>query len=186
MGPGWRYITYRTSAQKLKYERMVLYLKTLGSKNPLKAGLSPTFPLHSQHTSRHLSATLKRYRYIISIYTRIGTMSTAVSHPCSYLLIQTMSLLRCPCRLQPVYNESMPNGGNPLEMDVNAQFVGFEYNYTYLIFCGFIVWLIIPGIGLLYGGMARRKSALALLFQSLMVGAVTTFQWSECLSYRSS
>lgn len=71
----------------------------------------------------------------------------------------------------------MPTGGNPLEMDVNAQYVGFEYNYTYLIFCAFIVWLIIPGIGLLYGGLARRKSALALLFQSLMVGAVTTFQW---------
>lgn len=40
------------------------------------------------------------------------------------------------------------------------------------MFCGFIVWLIIPGIGLLYGGLARRKSALALLFQSLMVVAV--------------
>lgn len=71
----------------------------------------------------------------------------------------------------------MPTGGDPLVMDVNAQYVGFEYNYTYLIFCAFIVWLIIPGIGLLYGGLARRKSALALLFQSLMVGAVTTFQW---------
>ncbi|POS75167.1 hypothetical protein DHEL01_v206430 [Diaporthe helianthi] len=77
----------------------------------------------------------------------------------------------------PSYNESMPTGGNPLEMDVNAQYVGFEYNYTYLIFCAFIVWLIIPGIGLLYGGLAHRKSALALLFQSLMVAAVTTFQW---------
>jgi Amt family ammonium transporter len=64
-----------------------------------------------------------------------------------------------------------------LEVDVNAQYLGFEYHYTYLIFCGFIVWLIIPGIGLLYGGLARRKSALALLFQSLMVGAVITFQW---------
>ncbi|KAK7744233.1 hypothetical protein SLS53_003754 [Cytospora paraplurivora] len=65
----------------------------------------------------------------------------------------------------------MPNGGNPLEVDVNAQYVGYEYNYTY------IVWLIIPGIGLLYGGIARRESALALLFQSFMVGAVSTFQW---------
>jgi Amt family ammonium transporter len=78
---------------------------------------------------------------------------------------------------QPVYDPSVPNGGNPLEIDVNAQYAGFEYHYTYLVFCGFIVWLIIPGIGLLYGGLARRKSALALLFQSLMVGAVTTFQW---------
>lgn len=71
----------------------------------------------------------------------------------------------------------MPNGGDPLTVDVNAQYVGYEYNYTYLIFCGFIVWLIIPGIGLLYGGLARRKSALALLFQSLLVAAVTTVQW---------
>ncbi|KAH8899861.1 methylammonium permease 3 [Thozetella sp. PMI_491] len=77
----------------------------------------------------------------------------------------------------PSFNESIPDGGNPLEVDVNAQYVGFEYNYTYLIFCGFIVWLIIPGIGLLYGGLSRRKSALTMLFQSLMVGAVTTFQW---------
>jgi len=45
------------------------------------------------------------------------------------------------------------------------------------MFCAFIVWLIIPGIGLLYGGLARRKSALSLLFQSIMVAAVTTFQW---------
>ncbi|KUI53023.1 Ammonium transporter 1 [Cytospora mali] len=77
----------------------------------------------------------------------------------------------------PSYDASDPTGGNPLEVDVNAQYVGYEYNYTYIIFCSYIVWLIIPGIGLLYGGIARRKSALALLFQSFMVGAVTTFQW---------
>jgi ammonia channel protein AmtB len=40
---------------------------------------------------------------------------------------------------------------------------------VYLIVCGFSVWLIIPGVGLLYGGLARRKSALSILFQSLMV-----------------
>ncbi|ROW03314.1 hypothetical protein VSDG_01371 [Cytospora chrysosperma] len=77
----------------------------------------------------------------------------------------------------PSYDASQPKGGNPLEVDVNAQYVGYEYNYTYIIFCTFIVWLIIPGIGLLYGGIARRKSALALLFQSFMVAAVSTFQW---------
>lgn len=55
---------------------------------------------------------------------------------------------------------------------MNAQYVGYEWNYTYIVFCGFIVWLIIPGIGLLYSGLARRKSALALLFQSLMIVAV--------------
>ncbi|GLI72752.1 hypothetical protein PoHVEF18_000934 [Penicillium ochrochloron] len=77
----------------------------------------------------------------------------------------------------PVYNASEPKGGDPLKVDVNAQFEGFEWDYTYIVFCGFIVWLIIPGIGLLYSGLARRKSALTLLFQSLMIVAVTTFQW---------
>ncbi|KUM65923.1 hypothetical protein ACN42_g1130 [Penicillium freii] len=77
----------------------------------------------------------------------------------------------------PVYNASTPTGGDPLKVDVNAQYAGVEWNYTYIILCSFIVWLIIPGIGLLYSGLARRKSALALLFQAFMVVAVTTFQW---------
>ncbi|KAJ9313746.1 hypothetical protein DTO271D3_6050 [Paecilomyces variotii] len=77
----------------------------------------------------------------------------------------------------PVYNASEPSGGNPLKVNVNAQYEGFEWNYVYIILCGFVVWLIIPGIGLLYSGLARRKSALALLFQSIMLLAVTTFQW---------
>ena len=78
---------------------------------------------------------------------------------------------------QPEFNETMPKGGNTMEVDVNLQYAGFEYHYVYIMFCGFIVWMIIPGIGLLYGGLARRKSAVALLFQSLMVVAVTSFQW---------
>ncbi|PYH97135.1 ammonium transporter [Aspergillus ellipticus CBS 707.79] len=71
----------------------------------------------------------------------------------------------------------MPEGGNPTKVDVNAQYTGVEYNYVYIITCVFIVFLILPGIGLLYGGLARRKHALALLFQSFMVLAVSTFQW---------
>ncbi|KAF2164920.1 hypothetical protein M409DRAFT_56274 [Zasmidium cellare ATCC 36951] len=77
----------------------------------------------------------------------------------------------------PEFDPASPRGGDPLVVDVNAQYAGLEYHYVYLAFCAFIVWLIIPGIGLLYGGLARRKSALSLLFQSLMVAAVTTFQW---------
>lgn len=60
---------------------------------------------------------------------------------------------------------------------MNEQYSGYEFNYIYLIFCACLVWLIIPGIGLLYGGLAQKKSALALLFQSFAVTAVTTFQW---------
>ncbi|GFF38126.1 ammonium transporter 1 [Aspergillus lentulus] len=77
----------------------------------------------------------------------------------------------------PVYNASTPEGGDPTKLDVNAQYAGFEYHYVYIMTCSFVVWLILPGIGLLYSGLARRKSALALLFQSWMILAVTTFQW---------
>ncbi|KAF2467602.1 ammonium transporter [Lindgomyces ingoldianus] len=77
----------------------------------------------------------------------------------------------------PEFNPDQPNGGDSLSVDVNAQYSGLEFHYTYLVFCGFIVWLIIPGIGLLYGGLARRKSSLAMLFQSLMVCGVVCFQW---------
>lgn len=79
----------------------------------------------------------------------------------------------------PKISNICEQGGNSegAAQDVNAQYASFEYHYVYLIFCAFIVWLIIPGIGLLYGGLARRKSSLSLLFQSLMVAAVTTFQW---------
>ncbi|KAF2834416.1 ammonium transporter [Patellaria atrata CBS 101060] len=77
----------------------------------------------------------------------------------------------------PEYDESMPTGGDPFTYDVNTQFTGLEFHFVYLSLCAFVVWLIIPGIGLLYSGLARRKSSLALLFQSIMVAAITTFQW---------
>jgi Amt family ammonium transporter len=72
----------------------------------------------------------------------------------------------------------MPNGGNPKEMDVNAAYAGLEWNYVFQVIMGALVFLIVPGIGLLYGGMARRKSALAMIFQSMTVMAVCTFQWT--------
>ena len=43
--------------------------------------------------------------------------------------------------------------------------------------CTAVVWPIIPGIGLLYGGLARRKASLALLWQSFLVSGVISFQW---------
>jgi Amt family ammonium transporter len=78
---------------------------------------------------------------------------------------------------EPVYNASTPQGGNPLGVDVNLQYTGVEYHYVYILLCTFIVFLILPGIGFLYSGLARRKSALAFLFQAFMVLAITTFQW---------
>ncbi|RVX70425.1 hypothetical protein B0A52_05924 [Exophiala mesophila] len=78
----------------------------------------------------------------------------------------------------PEFNSSIPNGGNPQEIDVNAPFIGLEWEYVYQVILGCLVFLIVPGIGLLYGGMSRRKSALAMIFQAFTVMAVCSFQWA--------
>ncbi|EME84787.1 uncharacterized protein MYCFIDRAFT_82875 [Pseudocercospora fijiensis CIRAD86] len=79
--------------------------------------------------------------------------------------------------VEPEYDSASPMGGDPLTTNVNDQYFGYEFHFVYLAVCTFLVWLIIPGIGLLYSGLARRKSSLSLIFQSLSVIAVVTFQW---------
>lgn len=41
-----------------------------------------------------------------------------------------------------------------------------------------LVWLMTPGVGLLYSGLLRRKNALSMLFLCMGVGGVVTFQVS--------
>jgi ammonium transporter, Amt family len=62
---------------------------------------------------------------------------------------------------------------NPREMDVNENFAGVEYNAVYIGMCAYLVFMIIPGLALFYGGLARRRSALSMLFLGLTVTAVT-------------
>lgn len=40
-----------------------------------------------------------------------------------------------------------------------------------------LVFLQIPGVGFFYSGLARRKSALSLLWLALMAAGVVSFQW---------
>lgn len=61
--------------------------------------------------------------------------------------------------------------------DVGALYAGYEFHYLFIIIAGCLVFLIVPGIGLLYGGLSRRKSSLSMIFQTLMVMGVITFQW---------
>ncbi|KAI4650342.1 hypothetical protein J4E93_002698 [Alternaria ventricosa] len=77
----------------------------------------------------------------------------------------------------PEFDPAKPNGGNPDVENVNLQYTGLEFHYIYLMIMAFLVFLIIPGIGFLYSGLARRKSALSMLFQSFAVMGVVTFQW---------
>jgi hypothetical protein len=92
----------------------------------------------------------------------------------SHLFIRVVHRLIVDAK--PGFHGSIPNGSNPLEVDVNAQYKDFEHHYTYIICRTFIVWLIFPRLGLFYGGLSSRKAALAILFQSFLVAAVITFQ----------
>ncbi|KAI0766312.1 ammonium transporter [Irpex lacteus] len=40
-----------------------------------------------------------------------------------------------------------------------------------------LVWLMIPGVGFFYSGLLRRKNALSMIWLSMMVLAVVSFQW---------
>lgn len=77
----------------------------------------------------------------------------------------------------PEWDADNQKGGDPTAVNVNLPYKGIEFEYIYQVIMGMLVLLIVPGIGLLYGGMARRKSALAMIYQALTVLAVCTFQW---------
>lgn len=66
-------------------------------------------------------------------------------------------------------------GGDSLKVDLSAQFQGADM--TWVGISAVLVWIMIPGIGLLYSGLSRKKHALSLLWASLMAMCVTTFQW---------
>ena len=77
----------------------------------------------------------------------------------------------------PEWDADNQKGGDPTIVNVNLPYKGIEFEYVFQVIMGMLVLLIVPGIGLLYGGMARRKSALAMIYQALTVLAVCTFQW---------
>src|SRR5438876_1039328 len=85
------------------------------------------------------------------------------------------------------WNATIPTGGNSLtdSASLNSQYT--QGDFAWILFCGAIVWLEIPGIGLsirfltlkisfFYAGLSRRKSALAAIWQSCMCISIISFQ----------
>ncbi|KAG0667301.1 ammonium transporter [Monosporozyma unispora] len=66
-------------------------------------------------------------------------------------------------------------GGDSLTTDMNTQFE--LANMTWLGVCAAGVWLMVPGIGLLYSGLSRKKHSLSSLWLSLTGVCVCIFQW---------
>lgn len=48
---------------------------------------------------------------------------------------------------------------------------------AYIIIASAMVMVMIPGLGFLYSGLARRKSALSMIMACLGSASVITFQW---------
>lgn len=55
-----------------------------------------------------------------------------------------------------------------------------EYNDSYLLLftiASLMIWIMVPGLAFLYSGLARRKSALSMIWIVIMAGFIGTFQW---------
>jgi ammonium transporter, Amt family len=48
---------------------------------------------------------------------------------------------------------------------------------AYIIVASAMVLVMVPGLGFLYSGLARRKSALSMIWACMASGSVVTFQW---------
>lgn len=73
------------------------------------------------------------------------------------------------------YDPSNPSGPNPMVTDVNTQYNG--PSDVYIQVGTGCVWLILPGIALLYAGLSRKRSAISLLFMNFFVWGAVSIIW---------
>ncbi|KAL1644757.1 ammonium transporter Amt1 [Diplodia intermedia] len=66
-------------------------------------------------------------------------------------------------------------GGDSLTEDFNVYYQSGDI--AWILTSTALVLLMIPGVGFFYSGLARRKSALSLIWLSVMATAVVSFQW---------
>ncbi|KAK1826558.1 ammonium transporter mep2 [Podospora conica] len=67
------------------------------------------------------------------------------------------------------------SGGDSLTEDLNIYYSNGDF--AWIMTSSALVLLMIPGVGFFYSGLARRKSALALIWLTLISIAVVGFQW---------
>lgn len=73
------------------------------------------------------------------------------------------------------FNATQADGGDPMDVNLNQWYNTGDQ--AYIIISGAMVLIMVPGLGFLYSGLARRKSALSLIWACLCSLAVVTFQW---------
>lgn len=75
----------------------------------------------------------------------------------------------------PAYNGTGMTGGDSLTEDLNIWYGAGDI--AWMITATALVLLMIPGVGFFYSGLARRKSALSLIWLSIMATGLISFQW---------
>ncbi|KAI9734108.1 MAG: hypothetical protein M1818_007046 [Claussenomyces sp. TS43310] len=73
------------------------------------------------------------------------------------------------------FNGSLPNGGDSSTTNLNQWYSSGDQAYILVSAC--MVLLMIPGLGFLYSGLARRKSALSMIWACMGSFSIITFQW---------
>ncbi|KKA31143.1 hypothetical protein TD95_000573 [Thielaviopsis punctulata] len=74
-----------------------------------------------------------------------------------------------------IYNGTGDKGGDPTYVNLNQWYSTGDTAFILVASC--LVLMMVPGIALLYSGLARRKSALSLLWIVMISFSVLTFQW---------
>lgn len=72
------------------------------------------------------------------------------------------------------------NGTEPLGGDSNIQNLNQWFNpgdQAFIILASAMVLVMVPGLGFLYSGLARRKSALSMIWACMGSFSIVTFQW---------
>ncbi|CAK3907174.1 ammonium transporter [Lecanosticta acicola] len=75
-----------------------------------------------------------------------------------------------------VFNGTNPDiGGDSKTTNLNQWFAAGDQ--AYIIVASAMVLIMVPGLGFLYSGLARRKSALSMIFACMGSCSIITFQW---------
>ncbi|KAK4988966.1 ammonium transporter Amt1 [Elasticomyces elasticus] len=77
--------------------------------------------------------------------------------------------------LRLAYNGTVATGGDSMMQNLNVFYQSGDM--AWMLMSTALVLLMVPGVGFFYSGLARRKSALSLIWLSVMATAVVSFQW---------
>lgn len=77
----------------------------------------------------------------------------------------------------PLHSATPPTNTQSLTDDTNLNQWFQSGDQAYIIVASAMVLVMVPGLGFLYSGLARRKSALSMIWACMASMSVITFQW---------